>query len=1292
MWRRLILAMALLIGAMTGTIVALQSPRVGDNVRQRLEIFAHERWGIALHIGALELTLLPPTVHVHEVSLTVADGDVARLTLHEGAVRIRPWPSASGAIVFERLELDGLRGSLRVDAPDLSLPSSDGKGTQLPVEIEELALWSGDLVLDVGAWRLVTRRLDIEQKPNRIDGWDIDVTVGDGELHHQALSVPFELGARVTLEGTPAQPQRLLVRRAHLDVPRATLSANGLVDFAEGAGQDLRLRSHGALAALSAALGLPVKLAGEARADLMLRGSLPHPQLEVTLDADALTAVDTLIGDAHLEGVIVGRTLTVEALRLTHPRAGLVTGSGQIELDATLPLRLSTRLHSASLPHVLDLAGLADAHVRLWVDGDVLVQGHLRPLALDLDVDATAHNFAVLDGSYRNADAWVALALPTAQLKGGVHVGAHEAAINGVAVTRGSSRVLVSGRLSYDVDRGIDLRADAEHLRVSDIGPIAGLPMDGEGVASASVEGPYAALTISATAELADFGLFGYRLGDASAALVFTDMNLQIERITIRRGRGLAMGKLSLAFADGQSRLRSHFDLRDIALGDVLETLVAPEALVHGLRAELAGTFELAGSAASPRGTLLVSAPTLRVDEVSLGGLQVRGGFGGGPEAPMWIEGQLSPRAGALTARAETIGADRAMAINAEAEDFALASLAGLIPDGSVEGVLTGRLALAGTPAALGGEARVHAKDLRVGGLRLGDMTLNATAAGGRAEVDATLFQGQGAVKGTVDLKRGLPFAATATLSDAHAGALLAEIPDLDVTTSGTLFAQGAMLEPASVTADAQLQTLRIAWRELELEATTPVLAHYGQRRLGIDDLRLSGPQLSLSLSGDITTAGSLAMRAAVRGDLDALRQLWIERLDLASGSFDLQLALGGTLSVPLLEGAAQITGGSLRPRNSRTSIEDIVAHVAFLKRSISIEDGAARVGTGTLRFAGQAALPATDPPSVDLHVTLAQVPARPLSDTEIVTSGDLNLVGPLDDLLLRGTLQLDSLRYTANVDLERLIPKQERAPLRVPAFTPEEALRLEVHVTAPGNLLISNNVLEAELRADVLVSGTTDRMGLLGSVTPLWARARYRDNVFRVDRASIDFTDEYGIFAQFDVRARTRACNMDVTVEVNGDSRQYNVAPQGQDENGSVDPQDVLLCLQFGLRLRDFEGPNAASLQDTLPGGLDALWTVSGLDNKVRQLLPIKVDELRLTSGWSSSTKRTVPRVLVAKEFGRNLQLKYWRSLTETNDQELAIDYKLSEIAAVQASWDSASEVPTGDFGLDLRLRWEFR
>ena len=69
----------------------------------------------------------------------------------------------------------------------------------------------------------------------------------------------------------------------------------------------------------------------------------------------------------------------------------------------------------------------------------------------------------------------------------------------------------------------------------------------------------------------------------------------------------------------------------------------------------------------------------------------------------------------------------------------------------------------------------------------------------------------------------------------------------------------------------------------------------------------------------------------------------------------------------------------------------------------------------------------------------------------------------------------------------------------------------------------------------------------------------------------------------------------------------------------------------------------------------------------------------------------RTAPRLVVRKDIGTKLQLKYDGSLDEVNDHIFILQYHLSQMATLEGSFESLSDVPVGDFGLDLRLRVEF-
>ena len=461
--------------------------------------------------------------------------------------------------------------------------------------------------------------------------------------------------------------------------------------------------------------------------------------------------------------------------------------------------------------------------------------------------------------------------------------------------------------------------------------------------------------------------------------------------------------------------------------------------------------------------------------------------------------------------------------------------------------------------------------------------------------------------------------------------------------------------------------------------------------------LQAAGPMaLGVSLQGGADARGRLLVDAELVGDLGFL-SLVAPQVAAAHGSLAADVSVRGPLGGIQVSGRGRIDAAGIEWVDGSgflaAPVEQLSARWLLSGRRLEVTQATAKVGPGRLWMLGEAQLgDRLRPPRLNLQANIKRVPVRPAPDLDVQVTGELQLAGPIDSLSLQGRLNLDALRYSARLDLERMLPARGAPPLRVASLSRLQPVRFAVHMVGRNNLVVASNVLDAELQGDLMLTGTSERVGLVGSMNSLWARARYRDNLFVVSRASIDFLDEYRISPEVNVQASTRACNMLAEVTLHGDSRGLQVLPHGQDEHGAVDAQDVLSCLQFGLRLNDFMGNQRtpASFGDALPGSLDALWTVSGLDDKIKKLFPIDVDELRVTSAWSQVSQRTTARVLVGKQLGSAWTARYSRSLDENNDQALTLEHQLSPRTSVQAGWLSVRDLPQGDFGADLRLHWE--
>ena len=1281
-----------------GGVAVIKSPRVSEAVRQEVIRLADQVLHLRVQMSHLQLEVLPPAVEVLDLEIFKPGATEPMISVRRGLIRPHPWPTAHGALVIGALEADGLQVDLTLDeaAPNAGFPTD--AALRLPVDIHLLRLTDARIRLRRGARWIALQGLDAAITPSDA-GRQITLRITEGRawlpgwmVGEHPFSFSTELAAEV--QGSIDHPQGLHIGHLTQNLPETQLNISGDVNLRHGTQLDVVTQAQGELAALSRAFPKLPNLAGQASVELTWRGTPQSLTAYAKIGCTDLQVDHNAVGDVQLEAAVTPHGAVIDSLhigQIDHADGG-ITGSGRVDFGAPYAVQLSARLHDASLPAILEASGLADPWVRMHINGDLQLAGSLKPLKLELASDLETRNFAVLTEGFRANTAPAVLSIANGAVRGGASIHEHEVELHGMEVSSGSSKVTVEGTLAFDPKVGIDLRAVSEALHLQDVSPIASVPFGGVSQVAATVEGPYEDLTVSGTLHALGTQILGYGLGETSATLIFHMPTLMADRITVLHGGGTITGSGRLHFDRASLEVEGAFDADRVDVGTVLATLgVSPEVAKH-FHAPASGRVLLDGPIGLPNGVMHFTTPRLDVDSVQFGAATLEANFG---DAETPLSGSVTVQhgdSGQLACRVNYHPGGE-LDLQGSLKEVPLALLTPLMDNVPLTGNLSSTFALHGPADALDGTLNVHADALRAWGVSLEGTTLQGTVRAGEMSLRGAVLGGDGPLQGTLRLGAHMAYRASLSFARLEVGRLWSFGNDLSTRVWGTLVADGDLLRPASHQADAAFSSMVVQWRDQQMVSRAATNVHFANDIFTFSPLVLANNLTSLQLGGTVPLHGNVDLNVQASGDVGGMAH-GIPQITMARGPFSLRVHVGGTLDAPTYNGEGSIDRASMRLLQTEQPVDKVQTRLTFSGRNMTLRDGSAQVGGGTVRFSGDATLgSAGDETELNLQAKLQSVSLRPNPDLDATLSGDLLLHGPLDDLMLKGKLRVDALRYTARMELDRLIPKKT-GPLRATPTSGTWPVRLAVKLQAPNNIIISSNVLEAELQADLTVTGTSERPGLLGNVTPLWARARFRDNTFKVVRASIDFVDEYRIFTEFQVQARTEACKIQADVSIQGNSDSYTVIPYGQDEHGTVDPQDVLACLQFGLRLHDFDGNqrNAAGFSDALPGTFDALWTVSGLDTKVKKLLPIDVDELRLTSGWSSLSQRTTARILVGKELGQQLALKYSRSLDEYNDQQLSMEYRLNEKAIVQGSWLSARNVPVGDFGVDLRLHWELR
>lgn len=1321
--------------AAVGTI-ALSSARLSEALRPRLQDILSAQLHAPVHIGRLELYALPPKAVLTEVSIGDAQqpSDIVGpgFGLHASMrrLRLRPhWSSALLArVVLAEMRCDGLQ--LHVTMPAHTAQGAadkpwhaDPRVWHLPIDIYTVAVHDSEVTLQTAEGTVQLHGVNLDALPQRQHLRQLGLTVGEALWRgpHSPFAVALQAQLSVVVQGSLSRPRRVFLENLQLDGMGQNIHASGEADWQDPRGAvqlDAQAKFSGSMPG-GQSHNLWPGASGDA--ELGVRGDWQLPYALVQLAVRAPPVAKTAAAQARLGGRIdqAGLELSEVSLRIGQQR--VVHGSATLRFASDWPVQAQLQLQQLNVGQSLAALGLRQAseQIQATVHGPLQLHGTLKQPLVQLRGNLQLTHTQLREAGRGGSGARI-VGLRPAQLTLRAQLQPDRLQLQHAELQCDEDVLYAEGHyqpgahMASGADDGVHLRLWSGSFALEALGAVAGVRYGGNVSLGASVDGPLQHLQVQSSVEVDSLSINDMLIGQSSGTLRFADDRLELAQFRNNRGNGSIVGHGQIDFAAKKPQLQAQLTLERLELTQLLRDVQAPVPLCAALQADIWGQLHLYGPLERPQGRASVHTPALLLAQVPLGATELSVGFAQGQQrlsATLWTH----PAHGNLMAQASWADGDRAtLAVTAQDVPLNL-----LHADAHDEGQISLRLALEGPLQALSGTAvadlnripKLRGTAAQPAAAPHGGLHLIAHATDGTADLAINILQGAAQAQGTLQMHDDWRLALEGKFTDLEGHAIWDWFPslahltqDFSLRTSGAMALSGPLVAPAAMRARLALSALHARWLQVPVALEHPVILSLAHGRISVPNTAITSQQLRVNIHGSLPLATSAQTQKAadkidlalrMDGDLSSVRGL-VPQLAQARGALHVHLGLQGSYARPKLLGEAELQNGTLRFADGEAALEHVALKVIFSGRGLALTVGQANIGRGKIRAQGELALAEGGwlgpPGTVNLRVDLAQVPFAPYPDLRANFTGSLELTGLLQKLMLHGDLRVQALRYTARLDLNRLVPKRQAPPLKAPWLKLGRPVALNIKLQAKNDAIVSSKVLEAELAADLMLTGSTERLGLLGSVTPLWARARYRDNIFNITHATIDFTDEYRIAPVYSIEGHTRACQMDASVLVQGDQDGYTLSPQGRDEHGSVDPQDVLSCLHFGVRLSDFSGTRGATagFNDALSSSIDALWTVTGLDDKVRKFLPIRVDELRLTSGWSSINQRTTARVLVGRELGQKLAMRYSRSVEDSSDQAFSLDYTIDPRMMLQGIWLSARDVPVGDFGVDLRLHWE--
>ncbi|MBN2266186.1 MAG: translocation/assembly module TamB domain-containing protein, partial [Candidatus Aminicenantes bacterium] len=632
-------------------------------------------------------------------------------------------------------------------------------------------------------------------------------------------------------------------------------------------------------------------------------------------------------------------------------------------------------------------------------------------------------------------------------------------------------------------------------------------------------------------------------------------------------------------------------------------------------------------------------------------GLEIEAGVAPGRFDVASFELRSGP--GSLTGRGRLDLARRTFAASLHGEGIRLEPFRSLLPPGSEPGgALEIRLEAEGAMAAPRGTLVLAVEQARFGSISASAVEVEAETDGGSAEIG---FSGTGLTFGAA----GAP---------PEAGPAANPVADIE----GRLRASGDLSDPDGLAAELEISRLAVAVGPQELSNPEPLRIGLDKGTVRVESLRLTGGAGEVSVSG---TAGPVGGPAAVEGrivaDIDAAAFAPFLPGLLVGGRLRSDIAAGGRLDDPSLSGEISLENAYVRPEDFPLVLSGLSAVVSLDGSRLSIErfEGTANgspleVGGGLEGLLSSA--PLSGRVTVEARSLALNYPPGLLTSSDIA----LALTGEGSDWTLGGRMTILQGLFREDISVGGRILgfgsyRWTASESELPAFVRD--IRLDISVETAEPIVISNNLAEVALSADLRVAGNpglplfSGRLRNAGVGEIVFNERRFTLETLRLDLLGQRVPDpQIEIVAHAGITHNIEPLDVDLRLYGRSSDLRYSLT--------STPPrskEDLSLILLTGRSLEEVRG-NAI---DTLATQTVQFFS-SPIASPVTRALEraLGVEDVSIEPLLISSETDPGARLTLRKKISDAAALTYSIDITSTQDQTLVLSYKVRKNVSLQA------------------------
>jgi hypothetical protein len=1285
---------------------AFKTGRAVDWARTQVVTALRDKCDVQAKFENIRFDPFPPTLELKEVELTQLDG-APILSVEDAIATLQILP-----LFMQRLELD----RVSVDKPKASIALEKGRILDLPKCVEPPAEKPTSPPIVLGVRELTMNAASIDLKVDDelrvgLDDFDVQVSPGSGGSN---VWISFTTATVATnaqklalrdfrfqghLEGLLTEPRAAVIDRLDAQVGRARISVTkGSIDLI------------GPVYDADVSLDAPIDMVHDFIKDFPEARGMVH--LAATVQGNAIiprAQGRLVVEDGKIDQFELADKTTLD---FSVDRDGLdihkldariadgqVEGKGRISFDKHLTVKLETKGHNLSLGRVLDDIGIKNAWVDFVGDGTGKFAGTLlEPTELKGPFSYDVKDFYVYDGSWdRPQVKWQKDQTPRQHVMlhppGPIHVRGNwlfnDKGANFVAdeLSSGVTSGKCEAHLRFATMEGARIIAQLSSFDFADLGPIAQIKFRGHGRLDGQVFGPYTDIGAQGGFELDDISIAQIPFGHGKANVHWHGIrNLDFEGIEGKLGETSFGGSVGIKLT-GEVPFHIKADISEGRIEEVLVPFGVHRSEWGDPRGAVTASAELDGPITRMTGPIQVSLGAGSILGETFEGGVINGRLDRGAVAVddvtlkkhgaiLFGGGRLDPYGGEVQAHVKSRD------LTLQKIDLMHAS------EPNLEGTLAVDLALSGNMQLVTGTIAANLTSATAGSLGIQDGRIVGKIRNSVVMLKGRVLEESLKLEGEVDLVRGLPYKAQLDLKEYDVPKLLSALAGHSryrglVAGHARLF--GSLIDWPHSSGEIALDKAIFESESIKLETQGPSTFAMRQGVLETRRIVLVNPTTRLIAEGRL---GSQLLDLKVVGKVDlAIAEVLSPQIERVGGMLSLDCAVTGEPGAMNMVGSGRITSGILQWRGFPDILTGVSADLSFSQATVLIDHGQGRWSNGKVGISGNLVLNNYRVKEMALQIALEDAMPRfsyPTTDLTGRLRGNLVMEGPLNRLKVHGDLDVYSPSVKPKIQLERFT---QRRGLASNVYDPSaEVIDMDIGFHSKDPVRVKSDNIEVDMKGDIRLTGTNQRVGMLGSATVVPGGRVYAFlRAYELLAGSLEFQDRYRWSPRFDLWVAADACSARIRANLVGTLDKFGAS---YSSNPAMDEANILSCLIRGVRIQELDN-------DLSKFASGALLKYSGVDREVRKVLP--VDDINLTTEYSPATRQYEPRIYVSKDlqfFGSQARLEASSSLIRSEDRSVALRYRITPQLTLQGGWVTKPftvQPLLGDVGLDLKYRWEW-